>query len=399
MAKGPSQTVGLLQEVESGVSPDAIEQDIREGARRIRQLAGRADAFQFSSDELTAARHFSNTLFNIMRGGVFPDGRHIQIDDFKQFLSGWNSSKAGAFNTLPAASQPVLTREALVEACAGSGDTDLLRLAHEYLPLTFSRRHGDPSRPWNHFDIDLSNPDGSDKLWFQGNWRDIFQNWEALSHSFPEWISHFISKFVNASTADGYNPYRITRDGIDWEIHDPDDPWSNIGYWGDHQVNYLLKLLELSQQYQPSELAGLLDRKLFVYADVPYRIMPYRTMLNDPRETVKYDKRYARQVDDRVLKMGADGRLVTCSGEIHRVNLLEKLLVMTLVKLGNLVPGGGIWMNTQRPEWNDANNALVGYGLSMVTLCYLRRFLVFLSELLSENQFAEYAVSLSLIHI
>ena len=32
-------------------------------------------------------------------------------------------------------------------------------------------------------------------------------------------------------------------------------------------------------------------------------------------------------------------------------------------------------MNTQRPEWNDANNALVGNGVSMVTLCYLRRFL------------------------
>ena len=34
-------------------------------------------------------------------------------------------------------------------------------------------------------------------------------------------------------------------------------------------------------------------------------------------------------------------------------------------------------MNTQRPEWNDANNALVGNGVSMVTLCYLRRFLVY----------------------
>ena len=30
-----------------------------------------------------------------------------------------------------------------------------------------------------------------------------------------------ICKFVNASTADGYNPYRITRDGIDWEVIDP----------------------------------------------------------------------------------------------------------------------------------------------------------------------------------
>lgn len=38
-------------------------------------------------------------------------------------------------------------------------------------------------------------------------------------------------------------------------------------------------------------------------------------------------------------------------------------------------------MNTQRPEWNDANNALVGYGVSMVTLYYLRRFLAFCRDL------------------
>ena len=38
-------------------------------------------------------------------------------------------------------------------------------------------------------------------------------------------------------------------------------------------------------------------------------------------------------------------------------------------------------MNTQRPEWNDANNALVGYGVSMVTLYYLHRFLAFCRDL------------------
>ena len=32
-------------------------------------------------------------------------------------------------------------------------------------------------------------------------------------------------------------------------------------------------------------------------------------------------------------------------------------------------------MNTQRPEWNDANNALAGYGLSVVTTAYLHRHL------------------------
>jgi hypothetical protein len=63
------------------------------------------------------------------------------------------------------------------------------------------------------------------------------------------------------------------------------------------------------------------------------------------------------------------------------VTLLEKLLVPALAKLSNFVPGGGIWMNTQRPEWNDANNALVGNGLSMVTLFHLRRYLCHLRSL------------------
>ncbi|MGK0386698.1 MAG: hypothetical protein ACI849_001316, partial [Patiriisocius sp.] len=48
-------------------------------------------------------------------------------------------------------------------------------------------------------------------------------------------------------------------------------------------------------------------------------------------------------------------------------------------------PEGGIWMSTQRPEWNDANNALVGNGVSMVTLYYLRRFLKFFEQIFSET--------------
>ena len=42
-------------------------------------------------------------------------------------------------------------------------------------------------------------------------------------------------------------------------------------------------------------------------------------------------------------------------------------------------------MNTQRPEWNDAKNALVGYGVSMVTLYYIRRYVNFIKELLNET--------------
>ncbi|MDW8309786.1 MAG: hypothetical protein RMK20_10475, partial [Verrucomicrobiales bacterium] len=47
----------------------------------------------------------------------------------------------------------------------------------------------------------------------------------------------------------------------------------------------------------------------------------------------------------------------------------------------------------QRPEWNDANNALVGNGASVVTLCYLRRHLAFVRRLFEVQPDASYAVS------
>ena len=99
--------------------------------------------------------------------------------------------------------------------------------------------------------------------------------------SFPLYLPGVVSVFVNASTSDGFNPYRITRDGIDWEVPDPDDPWSNIGYWGDHQIVYLLRLLEETDRYLPGALERLLNEPWFSYSDVPYRIAPYDEMVRD----------------------------------------------------------------------------------------------------------------------
>ena len=99
----------------------------------------------------------------------------------------------------------------MVACClAGAADPDLERLAYEYLPLTFSRRHGDPSRPWNTFSIEVKGAHGEKRRHYEGNWRDIFQNWEALALSFPGYVASMIFKFADASTADGHNPYRIT---------------------------------------------------------------------------------------------------------------------------------------------------------------------------------------------
>jgi hypothetical protein len=79
------------------------------------------------------------------------------------------------------------------------------------------------------------------------------------------------------------------------------------------------------------------------------------------------------------------------------VNLLEKLLVPALSKMSNFVPDAGIWMNTQRPEWNDANNALVGNGVSVVTLCYLRRYLDFLESMLESRRDVSASISVEVI--
>jgi hypothetical protein len=363
-----------------------IEQALAEATQGLRRTVAAADGLQVTAAPAACAHHFTNVLFNNLRGGAFTNGYQLPAEDFRDFLLTRNRDVAKRHGEFVTGLPSELPAPALVAAAEATGDPDLQRLALEYLPLRFGRRHGDPSRPWNRFAIRVRNGDGTRALHYEGNWRDIFQNWEALAWSFPDFLPNFVAKFVNAMTVDGFNPYRITREGIDWELEDPDNPWSYIGYWGDHQIIYLLKLLEALTRFAPGALAELLERRVFSYADVPYRIRSYEEILRNPRATIRFHRERAADVDRRVAAVGTDGRLLPGpDGRVLHVTLLEKLLVPALSKLSNLVPGGGIWMNTQRPEWNDANNALVGNGLSVVTMCYLRRYLVFLEAVLEEE--------------
>ena len=267
-------------------------------------------------------------------------------------------------------------------------------MSYAYLPLSFSRRHGDPSRPWNRFAINIKKEDGSRQLGYEGNWRDIFQNWEALAYSYPEYVESMICTFLNATTVDGYNPYRITRQGIEWEIPEPGNPWANIGYWGDHQIIYLQKLMEISARVHPGKLQAFLAQPMFSYSHVPYRIKPYSDIQNDPYNTIGFDWTLEREIELQVKERGTDGKLLcTQAGKVLHATLAEKILTLLLAKLVNFVPEGGIWMNTQRPEWNDANNALVGKGLSVVTLCYLRRTIVFYRQLLEQGHLRTVQIS------
>jgi len=381
-----ADAVELRERIARGaLTSEAIREDLDKGREELRLLVASADGIQLSGDRRTADRHFSNVLFNIMRGGVYLDGYRIDTADFSRFLRDRNRrvyERCRSFRTdLP----PVIHIDELRSRAVTTGDADLRRLVLEYLPLVFSRRHGDPSRPWNRFSIDLRDAQGRPRIAYQGNWRDIFQNWEALSLSFPRFLNSIVARFLNASTPDGYNPYRISESGFDWEILDPTDPWSNIGYWGDHQIVYLHRLLALSFQHDPDQVRALITARIYSFADVPYRIARFEEILADPFTTVTYDDEGAVASAQRAEQLGSDGMLVHRDGEPCRATMLEKLLIATLTKLSNFVPDGGIWMNTQRPEWNDANNALAGWGLSIVTTAYLRRFIAFLLDLISNE--------------
>lgn len=390
-----SKVASLNNLLKSGKNlAELLVADVKTGTSNLTRIVACADGLQITNDKKLYYRQFSNVMFNVMRGGIFDNGYTVSKTDLLKYLNTTNRKVVQKFNNWLNELPAEINYYDLISKAESTKEAALIRLCLEYMPLTFSRRHGDPSRPWNLFSIETKNEAGEKILNYQGNWRDIFQNWEALAMSYPGYIESMISKFVNASTIDGYNPYRVTRDGFDWEIQDPHDPWSFIGYWGDHQVIYLLKLLELSAKYHPGRLESLLTSNVFTYANVPYRIKDYADILKNPYSTIDYDAELEEKIGKIVKETGSDGKvLYSKSGDIYFVNLSEKILVAMLAKITNLVPEGGIWMNTQRPEWNDANNALAGYGLSMVTLYYLRRYLQFCKNVYANLQNTEIQLS------
>ena len=398
--KSSTDVVALKENIVNNNLIEDINQEILNSSNELYKLVGSSDGIQLSSDRRRNIRHFANTLFNIMRGGIFDKDYLVEKNDFIKYLDNASKKCGHEMSSIISEWPDHFDLHFLRDSINQSNSKVFKRLATEYLPIKFSRRHGDPSRPWNKFSINTRDDITGEKvLDYQGNWRDIFQNWEALAYSYPQFIDGMIYRFLNASTFDGYNPYRLTKDGFDWETIEPDNPWSYIGYWGDHQIIYLLKFLEFTEKYFPQRLNSFLTKNNFVYANVPYEIKDYKSIYKDPKNTIDFNFELAEKIEKDRLKEGADGAILkNYQGSIHEVNFFEKILTTILAKLSNFIPGAGIWMNTQRPEWNDANNALVGSGVSMVTLYYLRRFLNFFIKILKNEKSSSFEISTELYH-
>ena len=130
---------------------DQINKDIEAGSMHLLELVGAADGLRLSAHRPRNIRHFSNTMFNIMRGGIFDYNYQIDKIDFLEYLSKANKDvfveKKGLLDNL----SEVFDLNDLRRVAKNESDADFKRLCTEYLPLMFSRRHGDPSRPWNQF--------------------------------------------------------------------------------------------------------------------------------------------------------------------------------------------------------------------------------------------------------
>ena len=397
--KSQSDIIEIISDLkEHRTLKDKLEESILDSHYEFEKNIGMADGFQCTNNGMNDLHHTANVTYNVLRGGIFSDNYNIQKTSLVSFLKVRNKNIFETYNDDISKLPDTFSIEDLKEFSDRSNDPTLRRICREYLPLTLGRRHGDPSRPWNHFNIITKDSNNQPVLYYEGNWRDIFQNWEALGLSYPYSWESMICIFLNATTADGYNPYRITSHGIDWEIIEPDDSWSHIGYWNDHQIIYLLKLLEHQKNNDPKKLEQLFTEQIFSYANVPYRIRSFDEIIKNPKETIDFDFDAHTAIMDLDDELGSDGRLILNDDKtVYHVTFCEKILVLALAKICNYVPGAGIWLNTQRPEWNDANNALVGNGTSMVTVYYLKRFLKLFKNLIMSLEVDHVDVSVEVL--
>ncbi|MCB1134197.1 MAG: hypothetical protein KDN05_23970, partial [Verrucomicrobiae bacterium] len=144
--------------------PDGLMEELAAdktaGIFALRKRIAGAGAIQHSADPRAGIHHFANVLFNCMRGGTLDDNDRFPRSDFREFLETRNRDVLATHEEWLASLPERCTLADLNERAGQNGDPQLERLAGEYLPLCFSRRHGDPSRPWNRFEIRTKTTDG-----------------------------------------------------------------------------------------------------------------------------------------------------------------------------------------------------------------------------------------------
>ncbi len=305
----------------------------------------------------------------------------------------------------------------------------------------YSRRHGDLERDYNYFVLPAEFYSQGD-----GNYRDVNQNRRNDVFFVPQAGEFNIRLFLSLLQADGYNPLvvhgttftlspaareRVLRLAGRPELLAPtleghftpgqvlgaarkaqvtlplDEFLEQVfgqaeqhiqaahgeGYWVDHWT-YNLDLIEAYLAIFPDRQEALLfDSEPLPFYDGAVRVRPRaeRFVLEggQPRQLnpLLYDEEKAALIATRPEK-APWARTHHGQGEIFRLPLFSKLVLLALVKFATLDPAGmGIQMEAGRPGWCDALNGLPAlFGSSMAETCELLRLVNFLLQTLAKSR-------------
>ena len=74
-----------------------LNTDIDLGTKNLIALTGASDGLQLTNDSLTNTRHFANTLFNLMRGGIFDDDYNVEKEEAMRLIDSFTMSNKKDF--------------------------------------------------------------------------------------------------------------------------------------------------------------------------------------------------------------------------------------------------------------------------------------------------------------
>ncbi len=299
-----------------------------------------------------------------------------------------------------------------------------IRLGNNKVFYVYSRKHGDTERDYNFFSV-------LPEYYSQGNasYRDINQNRRMDVFFAPFTDKENIKEFYSLIQLDGYNPlgiekltYRLSGDKADTllkrltpegreavrslvtseytpgalyslllKVCDSDnleDTFTGIidfsdslvngrfneGYWCDHWT-YNMDLVKEYLSVFPEKERSLLFEENMTYfkseALVQRRFKRYVQTENGIRQYNALDQAKMRTNADKLVRADYG------KGDTVRVSLLEKLILLSVIKFATLdFYGMGIEMEGGKPGWYDALNGLPGlFGSSVGETCELARLL------------------------
>ncbi|MBQ7058052.1 MAG: hypothetical protein IJM83_01925 [Firmicutes bacterium] len=263
----------------------------------------------------------------------------------------------------------------------------------------YSRKHGDLERDYNYFSM-------LPEYYSQGNanFRDVNQNRRSDTFFSPEVGKQNIRTFFELIQVDGYNPLSVDKQTFTYQgrTFTPGELYKELseelpekevkarfeeiltqskeqirahfgeGYWCDHWT-YNLDLLEEYIEVWPDQAEELFVTPEYGYYQAETTILPRK------KRYVKTDKGIRQyhsllEADDLPAP---GGRLKDASGKEVRSSILEKMILIAVMKFSAMDPYlMGVEMEGGKPGWYDALNGFPGIlGSSMAETYELERWL------------------------